>query len=113
MVVCVGHIEIATTVHSQKMRVVESRGGAETVGGAIDARRAADGCYHSPSTHLANGMVAWFANKDVAASIYCHAYGMVKPCRDSCAIGATSHPRATGQRRHDPGSGDLADGVVV
>src|SRR6185369_10569390 len=72
-----------------------------------------DGCRNPSGSDLADSGVALIGNVKVAGAVDRHMRRADEARGGPRAVRVTNHARSAGERRHDPGGGDLADSIVA
>src|SRR6185369_6551372 len=72
-----------------------------------------DGCRNPSGSDLADSGVALIGNVKVAGAVDRHMRRADEARGGPRAVRVTNHARSAGERRDDPGGGDLADSLVV
>src|SRR6185436_11508105 len=108
----VGDVDVAGAVDYHSAGAAEVHRGTCAVLTPRYARGAGQRRHDSGGRDLADGVAEKVGDVDVAGAVNRHATGAVEARRGARAVRATRHARDAGQRCHDPGGGDLADGGV-
>ncbi len=113
IIVAVGHVDVARTVHRHTVGSIKSCRAADAIAGTCLPGGASQGGNYARRSDLADLRIVLIGNIEVARAVHGHTRGIVESCRAAGAIAGTRLPSGAGKGGDDARWSDLADLIIV